>query len=212
MSVLSGERARNPARGRANGSWSPEHARVAGPGRAEPVPDGGRDRRRCRSGRRPRGDHPLPDHDRSFANLTDDEAVEVVTMLRERAQVHAAAGRAHVQLFVNQGRAAGASIAHPHAQLVALDFVPPAVSIAVERFQRRHDGPRARRSDRGDRRRRRGHLRGRGSSVVPERLGVTVRGADRRARCRTGVHRRVRWRGASGWRSSFATRCGPSPR
>jgi UDPglucose--hexose-1-phosphate uridylyltransferase len=75
-----------------------------------------------------------PDHDRSFGKLTDDQAVEVVTMLRERAQVHAAAGRAHVQLFVNQGRAAGASIAHPHAQLVALDFVPPAVSIAVERF------------------------------------------------------------------------------
>jgi UDPglucose--hexose-1-phosphate uridylyltransferase len=54
--------------------------------------------------------------------------------LRERARVHTKAGRAHVQLFVNQGRAAGASIAHPHAQLVALDFVPPAVSIAVERF------------------------------------------------------------------------------
>lgn len=76
-----------------------------------------------------------PAHERSFAKLSDDEAVEVVTMMRERARVHAAAGRAHVQLFVNQGRAAGASIAHPHAQLVALDFVPPAVSIAVERFR-----------------------------------------------------------------------------
>jgi UDPglucose--hexose-1-phosphate uridylyltransferase len=45
-------------------------------------------------------------------------------------------GRQHVQVLVNHGRAAGASIAHPHAQLVALDFVPPAVAVATERFQR----------------------------------------------------------------------------
>jgi UDPglucose--hexose-1-phosphate uridylyltransferase len=35
---------------------------------------------------------------------------------------------------VNEGRAAGASIAHPHAQVVALDFVPPAVDAALARF------------------------------------------------------------------------------
>ena len=29
---------------------------------------------------------------------------------------------------------AGASIAHPHAQVLALDFVPPAVTVASERF------------------------------------------------------------------------------
>jgi UDPglucose--hexose-1-phosphate uridylyltransferase len=42
---------------------------------------------------------------------------------------------AHVQPLVNQGRAAGASIAHPHAQLIALDFVPPDVTKGVERFR-----------------------------------------------------------------------------
>jgi UDPglucose--hexose-1-phosphate uridylyltransferase len=55
-------------------------------------------------------------------------------MLQARSRAQAAQGRAHVQLLVNQGRPAGASIAHPHAQLVALDFVPPAVSVAVDRF------------------------------------------------------------------------------
>jgi UDPglucose--hexose-1-phosphate uridylyltransferase len=44
------------------------------------------------------------------------------------------AGRSHVQVLINQGRAAGASIAHPHAQVLALDFVPPAVATAAERF------------------------------------------------------------------------------
>jgi UDPglucose--hexose-1-phosphate uridylyltransferase len=55
-------------------------------------------------------------------------------MLQERSRFHATAGRAYVQLLINHGREAGASIAHPHAQLLALDLVPPAVSVAVERF------------------------------------------------------------------------------
>jgi UDPglucose--hexose-1-phosphate uridylyltransferase len=75
-----------------------------------------------------------PDHDRTFGDLDDQQAVEVMTMLQERSRFHATAGRAYVQLLINHGREAGASIAHPHAQLLALDLVPPAVSVAVERF------------------------------------------------------------------------------
>jgi UDPglucose--hexose-1-phosphate uridylyltransferase len=75
-----------------------------------------------------------PDHDATFAELDDDQAVEVLTLLRDRARAHRRAGRAHSQVLVNQGRAAGASIEHPHAQVVALDFVPPAVTVAVDRF------------------------------------------------------------------------------
>src|SRR5438067_13294959 len=48
-------------------------------------------------------------------------------VVRNRAAAHRAAGLAHAQAFVNHGRAAGASLEHPHAQLVALAFVPPAV-------------------------------------------------------------------------------------
>jgi UDPglucose--hexose-1-phosphate uridylyltransferase len=62
-------------------------------------------------------------------------------MMRERARVHAAAGRAHSQLLLNQGRAAGASIEHPHGQLVALDYVPPAVTVAVDRFAAQPSAP-----------------------------------------------------------------------
>ena len=46
------------------------------------------------------------------------------------------AGLAHAVPFVNHGKPAGASIEHPHAQLVALDFVPPAVSDDLARFER----------------------------------------------------------------------------
>jgi UDPglucose--hexose-1-phosphate uridylyltransferase len=75
-----------------------------------------------------------PDHHRALAGLDDGAVIEVVEVLRARARAHAAAGHAHVQVVVNQGRAAGASIAHPHAQVLALDFVPPAVVAALARF------------------------------------------------------------------------------
>ena len=75
-----------------------------------------------------------PDHDRSYGALSHDEAAEVLLVLRDRARANVAVGHDHVQVLVNHGRAAGASIAHPHAQLVALDFVPPAVTVATERY------------------------------------------------------------------------------
>jgi len=59
-----------------------------------------------------------PDHARAFGALDQDQATEVLGVLRDRARVHAQAGRAHVQVLLNHGRGAGASIAHPHAQLL----------------------------------------------------------------------------------------------
>jgi UDPglucose--hexose-1-phosphate uridylyltransferase len=76
-----------------------------------------------------------PEHDASFARLDRQQATDVLTVLRDRARHHLAAGRAFVQVVINHGRAAGASIEHPHAQIVALDLVPPAVAQAVERFE-----------------------------------------------------------------------------
>jgi UDPglucose--hexose-1-phosphate uridylyltransferase len=76
-----------------------------------------------------------PDHTVGLGGLADPEVVELFRVLRERAAVHAAADLAYVQVLVNQGRAAGASIAHPHAQLLAVDFVPPGVIESVHRFE-----------------------------------------------------------------------------
>ena len=75
-----------------------------------------------------------PAHGHSFAQLDEAQAADVLTVLRDRARHHLAAGHAFVQVVINHGRAAGASIEHPHAQVVALDVVPPAVEQAVERF------------------------------------------------------------------------------
>jgi UDPglucose--hexose-1-phosphate uridylyltransferase len=77
-----------------------------------------------------------PAHDRSLGALDLAAATNVFGALRDRATFHLAAGLAHVVPFVNHGKAAGASIEHPHAQLVALDFVPPAVNEDLARFER----------------------------------------------------------------------------
>ena len=74
-----------------------------------------------------------PAHDGTLAVLSEDAVVEAVTVMHERVRHHLAAGRAYVQVAVNQGPGAGASIEHPHAQVIALDFVPPAVEAALER-------------------------------------------------------------------------------
>ena len=48
----------------------------------------------------------------------------MVTVLRDRVRTHLAAGHAFAFAILNHLRGAGASIAHPHAQVFALDLVP----------------------------------------------------------------------------------------
>jgi UDPglucose--hexose-1-phosphate uridylyltransferase len=75
-----------------------------------------------------------PDH-RSFGQLDDTEAVGVFTLLRDRVHAHLDAGHVYGVAIINHLRAAGASIAHPHAQVFALDVVPRAVEEAVARVR-----------------------------------------------------------------------------
>jgi UDPglucose--hexose-1-phosphate uridylyltransferase len=75
-----------------------------------------------------------PAHDRQLDALSLDEATEVFAMLRDRAAHYMDARLVHAAPFVNSGRASGASIEHPHAQLVALSFVPLLVETLLARF------------------------------------------------------------------------------
>ena len=74
-----------------------------------------------------------PGTDRSLADLDEAEFAAAVAAWRERMRAHARAA-AYVQLIVNEGGGAGASLEHTHAQLYALDFVPVAVARERERF------------------------------------------------------------------------------
>lgn len=75
-----------------------------------------------------------PDHHRQFDALAPDDATKALLALRDRAAFQLDAGFVHAQPLVNHGRASGASIEHPHAQLVALAFTPPHLDGLLTRF------------------------------------------------------------------------------
>jgi UDPglucose--hexose-1-phosphate uridylyltransferase len=72
-----------------------------------------------------------PKHVTAMAELDEEQFAVAVETWRERMRAHA--GAPYVQLIVNEGGGAGASLEHSHAQLYALPFVPAAVARERER-------------------------------------------------------------------------------
>jgi UDPglucose--hexose-1-phosphate uridylyltransferase len=73
-----------------------------------------------------------PEHVTAMAELSEERFAGAVAAWRERMRAHSDAS--YVQLIVNEGGGAGASLEHTHAQLYALPFVPAAVARERERF------------------------------------------------------------------------------
>ena len=73
-----------------------------------------------------------PDPVSSLAELSAEQVETAMSVWRERMRVHEGSGYVHV--IVNEGKEAGASLPHTHAQLYALPFVPAAVARERERF------------------------------------------------------------------------------
>jgi len=74
-----------------------------------------------------------PEHHTSLGQLDDAQLGAAVAGWRERMRAQAERA-AYLQLIVNEGHEAGASLEHTHAQLYALGFVPAAVARERERF------------------------------------------------------------------------------
>ncbi len=77
-----------------------------------------------------RGKHEVviecPDHRSSSTGLPDDAWEMILSACWARHSAHASQpGIACSFIFKNHGPAAGASLTHPHSQIMALDFVPP---------------------------------------------------------------------------------------
>lgn len=81
------------------------------------------------------------DHRRSLADLTGVELEELFDVVGDRVRAHLEAGHQYVQVLANHGRSAGASIDHPHLQLVAVDVPPPVVVGEAERIGRSRECP-----------------------------------------------------------------------
>ena len=79
-----------------------------------------------------------PEHVTSLADLDADGFAGAVAAWRERMRSHAKSA-AYLHLIVNEGRDAGASLPHSHAQLYALGFVPAEVARERERTGAYHE-------------------------------------------------------------------------
>ena len=71
---------------------------------------------------------PCREHEPNPANLSPDQYAELLVAYRERIRAFSADALWHyAQVFQNVGAEAGASLAHLHAQIIALPMVPDAV-------------------------------------------------------------------------------------
>lgn len=78
-----------------------------------------------------------PDHNLSWADLSEAHAGLVMAALRDRMVEHASIpGLRYSQAVVNRGREAGASLHHPHGQLLSMPFVPGETASEMAGFAR----------------------------------------------------------------------------
>ncbi len=78
-----------------------------------------------------------PEHHRSWADLNDEQAALVMQAVAQRMTAHSGLpGLRYSQAIVNAGREAGASIEHPHGQLMGIPFVPREITDEQAGFAR----------------------------------------------------------------------------
>jgi len=82
-----------------------------------------------------------PDHQGGVHQYGDDEARSMMHVLASRLTQHAATPNIrYTQAIINHGREAGASLSHPHGQLLGLPFVPGEILDEQRAFTRFEGG------------------------------------------------------------------------
>jgi UDPglucose--hexose-1-phosphate uridylyltransferase len=81
-----------------------------------------------------------PDHNVSWADLQPSHSAQIMSAIKERMAEHAEhaelAGLRYSQAVVNSGREAGASLEHPHGQLLSMPFIPGEAANEMAGFAR----------------------------------------------------------------------------
>lgn len=77
-----------------------------------------------------------PDHGAELEDLADGDLAEVLDVWRRRIAAQLDDGAAAATLIANRGHGAGASLAHPHEQLLATPVVPPLLLDELLEFDR----------------------------------------------------------------------------
>jgi UDPglucose--hexose-1-phosphate uridylyltransferase len=78
-----------------------------------------------------------PEHNLSWADLTESTSTMIMEALRDRMAEHSKIqGLRYSQAVVNSGREAGASVEHPHGQLLSMPFIPGEAANELAGFAR----------------------------------------------------------------------------
>ncbi len=78
-----------------------------------------------------------PEHEAGWADLDDAQAAVTMAAIRDRMEDHARRPSIrYTQVIVNSGREAGASLEHPHGQLLGIPFVPGEIAEEEAGFRR----------------------------------------------------------------------------
>ena len=78
-----------------------------------------------------------PDHDKTFATMSEGEIEQVLSAFRERVvDLRQDRRLRYILVFKNQGATAGATLEHAHSQLIALPVVPDFVREEIEGARR----------------------------------------------------------------------------
>ena len=82
-----------------------------------------------------------PHHDVAAHQVSDEDAADMMLLLKRRLADHANTPNVrYTQAIINHGREAGASLAHPHGQLLGLPFVPGEILEEQRAFSRFEGG------------------------------------------------------------------------
>jgi UDPglucose--hexose-1-phosphate uridylyltransferase len=80
-----------------------------------------------------------PAHHKKWADLSLSQITLILKTYQKRLkELYRDPKIKHVEIFKNQGRFAGASLEHPHSQILALSLVPPALSEELRQIQNYH--------------------------------------------------------------------------
>jgi UDPglucose--hexose-1-phosphate uridylyltransferase len=78
-----------------------------------------------------------PEHKAAWADLSAKQAGLVIAAIRDRLEEHARVSSVrYTQVIVNHGREAGASLEHPHGQILGIPFVPGELTEELRGFER----------------------------------------------------------------------------
>ena len=82
-----------------------------------------------------------PEHAGRLQSFTDDDVATAMQLLKRRLQEHATTPNIrYTQAIINHGREAGASLSHPHGQILGLPFVPGEILDEERAFARFEGG------------------------------------------------------------------------